>query len=862
MDRPVLERARELAELAAAAREAAAGRGSVVLVSGEAGIGKSRLVEASRAHMPAEGRVLVGHCDDMATARILGPFRDMIGGVGVELGEALRTGADRDHILAALKSELSWNGNPTLLAIEDVHWADDATLDVLQYLVRRIADLPAVLLLTYRDDDLPGDHPARRLLGLAAAGPATHHLPLHRLSPESVRQLCAGTTVDPDELFAVTAGNPFFVSEVLAAGGAHEVPRTVVDAVLARSRLLDPAARAAVEQLAVLPTTIERWLVDALVEGGLATLTAAEERGVLTVTPTRLSFRHELTRRAIVDTLPVVRRTALNARVLAALLAHDDTDVARIVHHAAEVGDRDAIVRYGPVAARDAAGGGAHREAAAHYRLVLEHEAAFPPAELAGLLEGYAAECLTIGAHEQAAQVQQRAIALRRTLGDALAEGIARCGLSRMQRLSNLQHAELSAQDAVELLEGIEGIDTSVALSNAYSNLAELDILAFRTKEAMPRLERAVALARSGGDASTLAHALGNLASCRWDLGFPDGQQLMEESLQVALAAGEADTACRAYVNLVCSLIDRYQLGEAERYALAGVTLATATEHLGALTAFRVLRARIALGRGRWDSALTGATAIAEAEPGHRCPALMVMGRVRARRGDAGSTELLATAVQLGHQLGDLQRTGWATMAAAEDAWLRGDHAAVGELAGPIFRDTRRRDASTLWPELGYWLLRSGHAAEMDASESPFSLLAAGRWREAADVWRLGGHRYEYAMALAESGDTDTLLVALEELDGLGARPLAAITRQRLRDLGVTQIPRGPAGTTRANPAGLTARQLEVLRLLAEGMTNAEIAARLVISVRTAGNHVGAVLDKLGVHTRADAARHARDLLG
>ena len=178
----ILERDAELAVLAAAVRDAAGGHGSVVLISGEAGIGKSSLVEAVRAQLPAEGRLLIGYCDDLATPRTLGPFRDLAGSVGTELSRAVADGSDRDRLLAALRAELDWADHPAVLVVEDVHWADDATLDALRYLVRRIAALPAVLVLTYRDDELSREHALGGLLGQASRSDQVRRLPLRRLS--------------------------------------------------------------------------------------------------------------------------------------------------------------------------------------------------------------------------------------------------------------------------------------------------------------------------------------------------------------------------------------------------------------------------------------------------------------------------------------------------------------------------------------------------------------------------------------------------------------------------------------------------------------------------------------------------------
>ena len=196
----ILEREAELSVLAAAVQDAAAGNGSVVLISGEAGIGKSSLVEAVPAQLPAEGRLLIGYCDDLATPRTLGPFRDLVGSVGTELSRALADGGDRDRLLAALRAELDGAGHPAAMVVEDVHWADDATLDALRYLIRRIARLPAVLILTYRDDELGREHALGGLLGQASRSDQVRRLPLRRLSAVAVRRLSANSPLDVAEV--------------------------------------------------------------------------------------------------------------------------------------------------------------------------------------------------------------------------------------------------------------------------------------------------------------------------------------------------------------------------------------------------------------------------------------------------------------------------------------------------------------------------------------------------------------------------------------------------------------------------------------------------------------------------------------
>lgn len=847
--RPILEREQELAALADAAREASVGRGCLALVYGEAGIGKSSLVEALRASLPAGVRVLVGYCDDLATPRALGPVRDLIGSTGPELARAVRQGADRDRVLAALHAELG--ACATVLVVEDVHWADDATIDVLRYLIRRIGGLPAVLVLTYRDEAIGPEHPLRSLLGFAGAA---KRLPLRPLSRRAVRQLTAGSLIDAGELHAATSGNPFFVSEVLAHGDGARVPPTVVDAVLSRLHELGSATTGALEQLAVVPSAVERRLADALLPDGLSVLAEAERRGLLSVSAGRVAFRHELTRRAIADSMPGVRRVELNRRVLAALLAGGNGDLARIVHHAAEAGDAGAIDRYAPAAAREASRAGAHREAAAHYQLALAQRG-----DDVELLEGYAIECYTLGDAMAAVTAQSDAVELRRALGDPLALGAGLRWLSRMHWWACMRpQAEATAREAIDVLAGA-GDRRLLAL--AYSNQAQLDQLAHRSRESIEYGERAIALAREVGDMAILSHALNNVAVARWHLGDPGAQAALEESLRVAQAAGEVEHACRAYCNIVWQFLHDLRLEEAQRYVNAGIDLAEDSEHVGFLGYLYVERAMAGFAAGAWDGAVADAEVKLERQlQVTRCAALTVLGRIRVRRGLPGGDELLATAQPIAEEIEELDRVGMVAVGRAEAAWLRGDLAGARSHAEPVYAWACRIGHQRLREELGYWLTMAGHPVTPASPEHPFALLASGRWDEAAAAFQAAGYRYEYATALAETGRPDQLLTALSVLDGLGAEPLARIVRARLREHGVSRIPRGPAAATRRNPAGLTRRQVDVARLLGRNLTNAEIADELVLSVRTVDNHVAAVLSKLGAANRREIIRRAGEL--
>jgi DNA-binding CsgD family transcriptional regulator/tetratricopeptide (TPR) repeat protein len=875
----LLERADEWDALTAAVGAAGRSRGSVVLVSGEAGIGKTSLVRAFAEHVAGRARRFVGGCDDLLTARPLGPLRDAAAGSGGPLEAALRSGGD---VFAAVVAELS-GPRVTAVVVEDLHWADDATLDVLGYLARRIADLPAVLVLTYRDEAAATAHPVYRLLG-SLVGRRVVRLPLRALSSAAVVGLAAGSGWDPQRLHALTGGNPFYVTEALAQTGPG-VPVSVSDAVLARVARLDDPARAAVEQLSVVPTMVGLDLAHSLLGDRLDALAEAEARGIVSSRADGLTFRHELARQAVEQGLTPLRRRTLHRAVVAALQAERAPDLARLVHHAAAADDGATVSRYAPLAGREAAAAGSHRQALAHFSAALRHGHRLADADLARLVDEHAWELYNAGRFTEALHGGERAVRLRRRDcpdggRGALAEALVRLSRHRFMA-GDPDGADAAAAEAVALLDTPSDASSDAASDAAGSPSARAFAATYlgairaltghpgTDGAAYPLLRRARELATAAGRADFVALCRNYASLARPDLDDDARVGMLADSLRTGLEQGFYEVAARAYTNLgeLCFRLNR--LDELEQCVADGLAFTRERGFSSHAHNLAVHGALLALRRGDWAAAeATLRPADATTEPGMP-NAAGPYGRLLARRSPAIDTAtdpatgtaveaLLDAAWDMALRRRTITELALAGTALAEWAWLADRPDRLADLVRAWRPHATRPTAGPAWAEVLRYARRAGLAVPTVPDDAgPWAAGLRGDWRAAADGWAQLGDPYERALELAESGAVGPTVEALHTLDDLGAVAAAHHVRCRLRTLGMTRVPRRRAATTRANPAGLTDRQLDVHALLAEGLTNAEIAQRLVLSVRTVDSHVAAILDKLGVRTRREAAaRH------
>jgi DNA-binding CsgD family transcriptional regulator/tetratricopeptide (TPR) repeat protein len=859
----LLERAEHLSKLEACLSAVVArSEGRLIFVAGEAGVGKTALLRRFSDEHGQSARILWGSCDALLTPAPLGPLFDLAEATTGELGELVTGGARPHQVAAALLSELSGR-RPAVLVLEDVHWADEATLDVLRLLGRRIERVRGLIIASYRDDELDLAHPLRTLVGELGTGPAVERLEVQPLSVEAVTRLAEGHGFDGEDLYRKTNGNPFFVNEVLAAE-TDEIPSTVREAVLARGARLSPAARNVTEAASIVPKETELWLLEALARESIDCLDECVASGMLIPAQEGVAFRHELARLTVEAALAPDRRLDLHRRAVEALSSRPGAppDLDRLAHHAEAAGDAGAVLRFAPAAADRAASLGAHREAAAQYESALRFAGTLSAESRGDLLERRAFECYLTGQFEDALDAQELALACWREVGDLRREGDSMRSLSRLLRF--MGRTAQAAETGREAIGRLESLPPGRELAMAYNNLAHLFATAENREATTEWANLALELAERLGDAETRIYALISVGAVEIQSGLETGREKLERSIELGREAGLEEHAGRAFLNLVWWPIRNRDYALVKRFLEPGLEYC-ADWGLDLWWLFLLAcRARLELDEGRLEEAAESAAFVLRnprAWPVPRIFALSVLGLVRARRGDPDVWSLLDEAQSMAEPTGELQRIAPAATARAEAHWLEGRHDAVIRETGDPLELAVRRGAAWVAGELACWRRRSGAGSEQPAHfAEPFALQLVGQSAEAARRWEEMGCPYEAALARADGDDDAALRTALDQLQRLGAQPAAAIVARRLRERGARGLPRGPRAATRENPAGLTVRELEVLELVAQGLRNSDIAARLFLSEKTVGHHVSAILRKLDVRTRGEAGVKAVQL--
>src|ERR1700683_2626424 len=635
----LMERDPVLASLRQYAREASQGEGRLVLIAGEAGVGKSVLIERFQRDLP-HARWSWGACHGLSTPRPLAPLFDLARDLGGALADLCRGRPERDELFAALLKQVSVDDRLDVIVIEDIHWADEATLDLIRFLTRRIREASVLVIATYRDDWLAPSSRLRRALGDLAGRRWTRRLELPPLSVEAVRTMAAGTDLDADQLYQLAGGNPFYVTEMLEAG-THGIPLSARDAILSRTGRLSAAARQVLETAALMGLRIDaRLLADRP-----AALDELSASGLLVDEGIGLRFRHEIARLAIAQEIPAHRQAVIHAEILSALLVNGSRDDARIAFHAEGAGDEEAVVRHASLAARRAVDLGSHREAAAQYERALRWAAHAAPSALAELYTGLAAEATLSDRSQTAADADEQALRLWRQLEDRRREGESLQHYSLT--LKYLCRGEEAVGAAGQALSTLQPLGETAGLARAYATLAAIKMTRNENDEAIELARRAEALARSLGASDVIADAL-NTEGCAAAATDQSWVELLRRSLELAISRHLPNQAARAYSNLYGISCDQFRFDEGEQYYLDGLAYCEQNDLDQASFFLRATRTIVLEHRGHWDEAVAISAQLLEeslAAPLYQISVRALIGAIHARRGEPDVWRALDNAI-------------------------------------------------------------------------------------------------------------------------------------------------------------------------------------------------------------------------
>lgn len=921
--------------------EARSGRGQVLFLAGEAGIGKTRLLGALERRAALNAMSVVRAAAFPRDLEITGgPFLDLARALDAdashgELATRLRQRLDEAdtavvgdahrrrrllvldlvELLAALAEDA-----PVVLSLEDLHWADDLTLEVLAQLARRLREMPLLVAATYRSDELYPRAPMREWRSRLLSQRLVEEVRLARLDLEQTAVLARVLLGDPaavshalaEELHRRSDGIPLHVEELLGAMVADgsergaPVPDTLADAVNARADRLTAGARSLAEAAAVIGRSFDSDLLAAIVSRGGADIDRAlrDLQDRFFVVPGRRAgwydFRHALIRDALYARVGPRARRRLHARLGTLLVERGDGDEAAIAAHFELAGDADEAHLWARRAADRARRLSSHREAAELYRRALRTmPAAAPAIERAAVFAAYAAEAAASDDNAGAADAYLEARRLLLAAGDPAAAAalvpalvavrhLLGASLDERVELLDLGLRELASAGSGDGHDGLRA-DLLAGLSAAY-------MLDRRLDESIEHGEAARSEASRSGDARAELNASVTLGADFVFAGRMDeGWGLLEGAVATARDGGLEAEAARAFrmIGSGSSVVVEYD--RAEAWLRDGIEYAERVELWNDRHYMAAHLAHVAWATGEWDRAAALATeALADGRGGitTRITALHVLGYIAMGRGEVEAAERwLGEAREAGERMNELQRLSPALWGLAETALLDGR----AEEAAALCEAGRRASAAVLDAAYLFPYAVTGTRALLDlgrpleaerwldevaailrrrsipgtlhavAHAEGLLLLARGSTRaarrrlaEARDGWAARRRRWEQAWALLDLARAEvrsnrrsvaagTAGAALELTTEMGAAPLAARAEDLRRDLRADRH-QDPAW------APLTAREFEVARLIADGRTNAEIAAELGIAPKTVSAHVEHILDRLGAGRRAEVA--------
>ena len=843
----------------------AAGEGHCILLSSEAGIGKTALVKAFCRQQAGRCSIYQGACDDLFTPRPLAPLYDVLWQVNKQRWPVPPSHEERSVLFANFFQELNTKKGKLLIVFEDIHWADEGTLDFIKFFVRRIDQLPCLFILTYRDNEIYSNHPLRNVLGQLPPDSFTK-LVLPPLSKQAVVEMATQRGYSGDDVYSISEGNPFYVNEILASYSPG-VPDNIKDSILAVYERQKETTKTAWQIWSVMPEGLE---VEHVAKIKLSRdINHCFAIGVIIVQNGKVVFKHELYRRTIEESLTPLKRIEMNKLILDLFLDsfEEKGEIERILHYAKNANENKLVVKYAPQAAKKAASIGAHKEASKLFLTAIEYFEGNDTNQLAEFYEAYATECFLSNQVKEAIAYTEKVLNFPNGKADIEKTGDSLRFLSRLWWFAgNRKNAENFARQAIELLKDRP---VSSAKAMAFSNMSQLKMLSDEPAECILWGEEAIEMAKELDNEEILSHALNNVGAVQMFIlsGEQQGRAMLQQSLEIALQHSYYEHAAQAYASLGSSFVRIKNYALADKFLKEGTRYCEEKDLSFWTTNMLVWKARLDIEKGNWTEAYAMADNILknENQPAIiKIAVLILLAKLIMRRGEKDALTLLLEAKCMSFETMELQRMIPAMVALLEYEWLTGktivEKNAV-ELASALME---RAGIDLEKNEFAFWMKKAGRhfvpcltdRQALNEIAEEYDISSAAKALKAVAFGEKAGCPYEQALVLFE-GDDDDKRKAITMVQELGATAVYEKMKQEMKNLGIKNIPRGIRNSTRSNAAFLTGREMDVLQLLKEELQNKEIAAQLFISAKTVDHHISSILLKLDANSRSKAVAEA-----
>lgn len=859
----LIERDNFLALLHNRFNDIASAEGHSFFITGEAGIGKTSLVKAFLKQVEDKSIQYVGACDSMFTPRPLAPLYDLALQINEEWVDKIQSISSRAELFTRFMHELSRKNRVIVLVFEDIHWADEATLDFIKFFSRRISRTKCLFILTYRDDEINQQHPLRIMVGELSPD-AFSRIQLTALSRHAVYKLADEKGYDAENVYSVSGGNPFYVNEILASYSTG-IPENIRDAVLSIYNRQQDATKNVWQFLSVIPEGLELNRLAKIDESWHEAIDDSLAKKILVIKSNKFFFKHELYRRTIESALSPFKRLTLNKNLLELFLEifEEEGDIERIVHYAKNADERKLVVKYAPSAAKKAALVGAHIEASKLYLTAIEHTEENNLDQLVKLYEAFTYECYLTNQINEAITYQAKALKIWQDKNEIEQVGNSQRFLSRLWWYAgNRDEAERFGEQAVRTLETQPSSRTKAM---AFSNMSQLKMLSDETAQCVEWGSRAIEMAKELKDDEILCHALNNVGTVQWKspLLKEKSYKLILESLDIALKHSFHEHAARAYTNISARCVTSKEYNLAKQFLHEGLSYCEERD-LDSWAKYKLSwKSRMLVETGAWKEAVIIAEKLLE---NTRQPAIIKIGAltnlstIKMRRGEAAALSYLQEAKTLAFITREHQRIIPVMIACFEYEWLTAAQIITDEELKVGIELAKNLPNVYMNSEFAIWLQRARkHEIDFPEWYEPYKLLRKGKASLAADFWHKIGCEYERAFALFE-GNEDDKRNALTILQQLGAEAIYKKLKMEMRSSGIKKIPRGLRESTKSNPAQLTNREIEVIHLLKKGDQSKQIAQTLFISTKTVDHHISSILFKLDVNSRSKAVAAAMRL--